>query len=185
MITIVSGLPRSGTSLMMQMLQAGGHPILCDEARTADEHNPKGYLEYDKVRRLKSDNSWLDQAEGKALKVVSLLLYHLPPGFEYRILFMRRDLGEVLRSQERMLESRGTVDGADLRAHFERHLQGVMEWVLQRPWMPVFDVSYVDLLEKPEQGARDVARFLGSDLSIDRMAGVVDRSLYRQRSRNG
>src|SRR5262245_44380653 len=130
MITIVSGLPRSGTCLMMQMLQAGGLPLLCDQVRAADEDNPRGYLEFDKVRQLAKDAGWMSQAEGKALKVVSLLLYHLPPGFEYRVLFMRRDLDEILTSQEKMLARRGESPGPDratMRRHFERHLEGLGE----------------------------------------------------------
>src|SRR5262245_12033356 len=111
MITIVSGLPRSGTSLMMQMLQAGGLPILCDQVRAADDDNPRGYLEFEKVRQLAKDAGWMNQADGKVLKVVSLLLYHLPPGFEYRVVFMRRNLDEILRSQEKMLNRRGEPPG--------------------------------------------------------------------------
>src|SRR5262245_6238620 len=101
MITLVSGLPRSGTSLLVQMLEAGGLPILCDNLRPADEDNPRGYLEFDKVRHLERDAGWMAEAEGRALKVVSPLLYHLPRGFEYRIVFMRRDLEEILDSQDR------------------------------------------------------------------------------------
>lgn len=181
MIAIVSGLPRSGTSLMMQMLQAGGHPILCDDQRAADEHNPRGYLEYDKVRRLRSDNTWLAEADGKAVKVVSLLLYHLPAGFEYRILFVRRDLDEVMRSQERMLATRGTADGAEMRIHFERHLQSVKEWIGRQPAMHIHEVNYTDLLDQAETSARAVAAFLGRELDIDGMTAAVDRNLYRQR----
>jgi hypothetical protein len=182
MITIVSGLPRSGTSLMMQMLQAGGHPVLCDDQRTADEHNPRGYLEYDKVRRLRSDNSWLSEAEGNAVKVVSLLLYHLPAEFEYRILFVRRNMEEVLRSQQRMLDTRGTTDGIDMRAHFERHLQSVMEWIGRQPKMRIHELNYIDLLNEPIRSAQAVASFLERDLAIDRMANAVDRGLHRQRA---
>lgn len=181
MIAIVSGLPRSGTSLMMQMLQAGGCPILCDDQRAADEHNPRGYLEYDKVRRLRTDNTWLAEAEGKAIKVVSLLLYHLPPAFEYRIVFVRRDLDEVMRSQERMLTTRGTTDGADMRAHFERHLRSVKEWIGRQSTMHLHEVNYTDLLDKAEGSAREIAAFLGCELDIDRMTAAVDRNLYRQR----
>lgn len=110
MITVVSGLPRSGTSLMMQMLLEGGMPVLRDAGRPADEHDPRGYLEYRKVRSLKDDCSWLHDADGRAIKVVSQLLYYLPADFEYRDIFMRRDLDEVLQSQEKMPTSNSSCD---------------------------------------------------------------------------
>ena len=104
MIVVVSGLPRSGTSLMMQMLEAGGLPILMDDRRPADADNPRGYYEFQPVKTLDKDNSWMAQAEGKAVKVVSLLLYHLPPGHDYKVLFMERTIAEVLASQTAMLK---------------------------------------------------------------------------------
>src|SRR5438876_12209503 len=103
-IIIVSGLPRSGTSLMMQMLDSGGVEVVTDHVRAADTDNPRGYHEFEKVKRIKQDASWLPLTRGKALKMVSQLLYDLPPGENYRIIFMERDLDEVLRSQEKMLE---------------------------------------------------------------------------------
>src|SRR3990167_393038 len=99
MIVIVSGLPRSGTSLMMQMLRAGGMSLLIDDQRPADADNPHGYWEYEPVKRLQHDNSWLPQAEGKAVKVVSALLQYLPPRHTYKIIVMHRPMQEVLASQ--------------------------------------------------------------------------------------
>ena len=111
MITVVSGLPRSGTSLMMQMLEAGGMETVTDGQRAPDADNPKGYYELERVKRLKEDHAWLAEAEGKALKVVSMLLYDLPADFRYRVLFMERDLDEILSSQRTMLARRGTGEG--------------------------------------------------------------------------
>ena len=186
MITIVSGLPRSGTSLMMQMLQAGGLPLLCDEVRAADEDNPRGYLEFEKVRQLAKDAGWMSQADGKALKVVSLLLYHLPPGFEYRVLFMRRDLDEILSSQEKMLARRGEPSGPDratMRRHFERHLTGLEEWLSRQAHVRLLDCPYTDVVTNPRATAREVAAFLSLTLNEEGMAAAVDPALYRQQAR--
>src|SRR5215510_8114285 len=103
-IIVVSGLPRSGTSLMMQMLDSGGVEVVTDNIRAADTDNPRGYHEFEKVKRIKHDASWLPGTRGKVFKMISQLLYDLPPGENYRIIFMDRDLDEVLRSQEKMLE---------------------------------------------------------------------------------
>src|ERR1700730_19121643 len=106
-VIIVSDLPRSGTSLMMQMLENGGVEVVTDNIRTADTDNPKGYYEFEKVKKIKEDASWLPATRGKAFKMVSQLLYDLPVGEKYRIIFMERDLDEVLASQEKMLERLG------------------------------------------------------------------------------
>src|SRR5262249_5077947 len=154
MITIVSGLPRSGTSMMMQMLEAGGMPILMDELRPADEHNLRGYYELQKVKALKKDNSWVGEAEGKALKVVSLLLYDLPNHLEYEVLFMRRDLEEVLRSQKKMLAGVGAPGGAAgeaMRTHFKRHLGQLEEWLKKQAHLQVLDCVFKDLVEPPAE----------------------------------
>src|SRR5262245_34520180 len=111
MIVVVSGLPRSGTSLMMQMLQAGGMPLLTDDLRPADTNNPKGYWEYEPVKRLQQDNTWMHKAEGKAVKVISVLLQYLPPQHTYKIIFMQRPMQEVLASQTVMLERRDEQSG--------------------------------------------------------------------------
>src|SRR4029450_2106899 len=126
MIVVVSGLPRSGTSLMMQMLQAGGMPLLTDDLRPPDADNPNGYWEYEPVKRLHQDNSWIRKAEGKALKAVSGSLHYLPPQPTYKILFMQRPMQEVLASQTVMLERRGQqsgkADDTTLGTVFAQHL---------------------------------------------------------------
>lgn len=185
MITIVSGLPRSGTSLMMQMLHAGGMTVLCDDNRPADEHNPRGYLELQKVRSLEKDNSWMADAEGKVVKVVSLLLYHLPAGFEYRVIFMRRDFDEVLRSQERMLDGLKQPGGPihdTMKQHFTKHLDSLAEWVARQPHVTMIDCPYSELVTSPAATAKTVVDFLGVDLNVVQMIESVDPALYRQRN---
>ncbi len=187
MITVVSGLPRSGTSLLMQMLRAGGHAILCDEERPPDAHNPRGYFEYRKVRGLERDSTWLAEAEGKAVKIVSPLLPRLPERYEYRVIFMRRDLEEVLGSQEQMLTGLGQPAGPSrdvMRAHFERHLRQIEEWLPSRPEIRVFNCSHADVLRSPETLAREIAAFLGLELDVSEMVKVVDPALHRQKNRN-
>lgn len=183
-IVIVSGLPRSGTSLMMQMLQAGGMPLLLDNIRQADEDNPKGYFEFEPVKQLNKDASWLEKAEGKAVKVIYRLLYDLPQNREYRIIFMKRPLGEVLRSQQIMLERRGVKRGAAndeaLGEIFERELRRVEDWLTSKTHTAVLSVSYHDILKHPEENATRVANFLGG-LKAEEMAKVVTPSLHRQR----
>ena len=188
MITVVSGLPRSGTSLVMQMLQAGGHPILCDESRPADADNPRGYLEYVKVRTLERDASWLAEAEGRAVKVVSPLLSSLPTGFDYRVIFVRRDLREVIRSQELMLQRRNQPTGPDsatMTIHFERHLTSIDKWLAGRQDMQVLNCQHATLMSDPASVARTIAEFLQRNLDVNQMAGVVDPVLYRQQASAG
>jgi hypothetical protein len=183
MITVVSGLPRSGTSLMMQMLEAAGMALLVDEAREADIDNPRGYYELDKVKRLSKDSSWMGDAEGKALKAVSSLLYHLPSDRQYKVIFMVRDMDQVLASQRTMLEHRGEAEGQPndeaMRSHFQAHLDKLEAWLREQDNMQVMHCSYNALLSDPAAGAHEVAAFLDCGLEVERMAAVVDPSLCR------
>ena len=184
MITIVSGLPRSGTSMCMQMLEAGGLPILGDGGRAPDEDNPRGYYEYESVKNLAEDASWLGQAEGKVIKVVSALLQHLPEEYEYRILFMRRPFREVLASQAAMLARRNEEPGPDDRAmasYFRDHLSKVEEWLTTKPNMKTLDIEYHEVLNHPAQEAARMAGFLDLSLKVDAMADAVERALHRHR----
>lgn len=184
MITVVSGLPRSGTSLVMQMLAAGGHPILTDAQRQADEDNPHGYLELEKVKSLERDATWLPESEGKAVKIISFLLNKLPNDHEYRVIFLRRELTEVLQSQAAMLQRRGQPPGpgADvMRSHFERHVQTVEEWLNKQPHMQVLNCPYADVVRDPRAMAEAICAFLGQRLDIEKMIQAVDPKLYRQR----
>ena len=184
-VTIVSGLPRSGTSMMMKMLEAGGLPILTDNIRTADEDNPKGYYEFEKVKQIEHDSAWLEDAQGKTVKMVSALLKHLPRGYHYKVIFMRRKMEELLASQRQMLvrreEPTDTVSDERLMMLYRGHLKQVGAWIDQQPNIEVMYVSYNEILEGPAAQAERIDRFLGNTLDVEKMVSVVDRTLYRQR----
>jgi hypothetical protein len=185
MITIVSGLPRSGTSLMMQMLAAGGVPILSDGERGADVDNPRGYLEWERIKQLPKDPGCIAEAEGKAVKVISQLLLSLPSGHEYRVIFMQRPLPEVMASQDEMLRRRGTLDpGEDnsvVARAFQDHLSDVYAWLNGKPYVKVSRVQYHAVLREPKVAAEAVAKFLELSLDVEAMTQQVDGTLYRQR----
>ena len=186
-ICIVSGLPRSGTSLMMKMLEAGGMDIAIDNSRRADEDNPKGYYELEVVKTIKQDTSWLDGLVGKAFKMVSMLLYDLPRDRRYKIIFMRRNMEEILASQHVMLQRQGKPCNADeqatMRKLFAQHLEQVQKWLAGQSEMEVCYIWHHDLLQQPRNALRPVCKMLGRPLDIQRMVDVVDASLYRQTHR--
>ena len=186
MITIVSGLPRSGTSLMMQMLVAGGMTPLADGERVADADNPRGYLEWERIKQLPRDPGCIVEAEGKVVKVISRLLLALPSGHEYRIVFMQRPLPEVLASQDQMLKRRGTYkEGADvaaISAAFQKHLTEVDHWLNTKPQTNSLRLPYHDVLHDPKRIAQQLQDFLGIELNLPAMVQQVDGSLYRNRS---
>lgn len=187
-ITIVSGLPRSGTSMMMKMLEAGGLPLLIDNSRIPDEDNPAGYYEFEPVKKLgQGDFDWLADAPGKALKVIAALLTHLPSAYSYQIIFMRRDMYEILASQRKMLLNRGEdpnkIDDAEMAQLFEKHLVKVIGWINRQPNMRQIDVNYNQLLKDPRPQAEQINRFLGNILDLEKMLSVINPGLYRQRSR--
>lgn len=188
-IVVVSGFPRSGTSLMMQMLEAGGLPILSDGQRTADDSNPKGYYELEAAKTLSKDASCLDGAEGQAVKLIHALIPHLPAGNAYRVVMMRRELDEVLASQASMLNRLGK-DGAalpadKLRAVFETQMKAAESKLAAIPGAERLDVPHRQLIEQPTEQAQAVAAFLDGviegGLDAQAMAAVVDPSLYRER----
>jgi hypothetical protein len=188
-IVVVSGLPRSGTSMTMKMLEAGGMQPVTDAVRSADEDNPKGYFEDERVKDLgqMEDRSWLRAARGKVIKVVSSLLQHLPDDNFYQVIFMRRNLHEVLASQSKMLDRRGEASHTsdqELIEKYSSHLEKVEFQLRFRPW---FDALYVDhrsVLEDPAGAARRINEFLGGKLDERRMAEAVDPNLYRNRAEN-
>ncbi len=183
-ITVVSGLPRSGTSMMMQMLVAGGIPALTDGQREADQDNLKGYLEFEVVKNLRQDQSWIPQAKGHVVKVIAQLVEHLPPE-EYRYIFMQRDIDEVINSQRTMLE-RSDKPGAKIP---EKQLKDIFakqllraEKLVEGSSAPILKVNHRDCIEDPTTIAAEVNRFLGGGFDELKMAAVVDPKLHRQKS---
>jgi hypothetical protein len=184
-ITIVSGLPRSGTSLMMQMLVAGGMPALTDGERGADSDNPRGYYEWEPVKRLPQEPARINDAEGKTLKVVSQLLFALPAGRSYQLLFMERPLPEVVASQAEMIRRRGTSGAAlnesALIAALQLHLKQVNAWLQHKPDILLCRMQYHRLLHDPRNASETVQRFLQRALDVESMVQQVDQALYRCR----
>ena len=184
-VTVVSGLPRSGTSLMMQMLTAGGVPAMTDALRQADESNPRGYLEFEPVKRLRSDRSWLPQARGRAVKIIHFLLRELPTdgSLNYRVLLMKRPIDEVIASQGAMLQRDGkpSVDAAVLKKIYESQLAQTEQWLSEQMSCKLLPVNYHDVLRDPARIAETIAIFLELPLDRAAMQLAVDPALYRER----
>lgn len=186
-VIVVSGLPRSGTSMMMNMLGAAGLAVASDGERTADEDNPKGYFELERVKQLDKtrDKSWVKEHRGRAVKIISFLLKDLPDDCCYRVIFMRRDLAEVIASQNKMLVRRGEggggADDAKMTQLYTSHLRKVELMLAERPNFRALDVHYRHVVDDPRGAAADVSKFLGQRLDIECMAQAVDRGLYRNR----
>jgi hypothetical protein len=183
-ITIVSGLPRSGTSMMMQMISAGGIEPVTDGVRTADEDNPKGYYEFEKVKAIKEDTTWLDECKGRLVKMVSMLLMELPPDREYKIIFMKRRLQEILISQRKMLDrlkKDEEIDDVKTTVHYGRHLLKVKEFLKKQKNMEVTYVWYHSVIENPRKQAQRINAFLSNTLDLEKMVKAVDNGLYRNK----
>jgi LPS sulfotransferase NodH len=185
-ITVVSGLPRSGTSMMMQMLAAGGISPMTDEVRAADSDNPRGYYELEKVKHLRQDHTWLKDAVGKAVKIVHLLLMELPADRDYRVILMQRDLEEVLRSQATMLErsvrSGAAMEPERLTQVYANQLTNVRRWLAERSCFKVLEVNYREVLAEPAAVLARVNHFLGGGLDLEAMQCAIDPALYRNRA---
>lgn len=185
-VIVVSGLPRSGTSMMMRMLDVSGLDVVTDGIREPNADNPKGYYEFERVKKLpEGDTAWLDDAQGKVVKVIAALLLHLPDGYEYRVLMMRRKMDEILASQRRMLVRRGedpdSVDDQEMARLFEKHLAQVYDWMRKQDNVRFLDVDYNVMLSGPEPQLEEIQVFLDRRLDLQKMGAVVDPSLYRQR----
>jgi hypothetical protein len=184
-ITIVSGLPRSGTSMMMKMLAAGGLEPLTDNIRAADDDNPIGYFEFERVKQIEQDKTWLEDARGRAVKLISALLKHLPPTHRYKVIFMRRAMAEVLASQRQMLLRRGepgdAVPDDKMAALFDKHVAQVESWLAAQPNIETIYVSYNEVMKEARPHAERINSFLGGSLNVDAMTKVADRTLYRQK----
>lgn len=190
-IVVVSGLPRSGTSMMMKMLEAGGMPVWMDGVRTADDQNPKGYYELERVKELDKalDKAWVREGRGRAVKVISSLLEHLPATNNYQVLFMHRNMPEVLASQRKMLTQRNedpdAVSDVSMTEFYEKHLRKVKYFLAHAPGFAALDLTYADVVADPATMARRIQTFLGAGLDLTGMARAVDADLYRNRQREG
>jgi ElaB/YqjD/DUF883 family membrane-anchored ribosome-binding protein len=170
------------------MLQAGGIEVLTDKKRTADQNNPQGYFEYQRVKRLpQGDFEWLEKAQGKAVKIVSELLQYLPQNYQYKIVFINRDLNEVLASQAKMMERRGRKDNVDKQAMkqaFKQHLKEVKQRLQEQDNIQVLEIDHRQTIKAPLKTAEKINKFLSPSagrLNIEKITSVVDPSLYRQR----
>ncbi|MEI6212004.1 MAG: sulfotransferase domain-containing protein [bacterium] len=207
MITIVSGLPRSGTSMMMRILEAGGLPLLTDQVRVADVDNPNGYCEFEPVKTTADDSSWLAQAEGRVVKMVYKLLYDLPANRTYHVVFLQRALKEVVASQNRMLAHRRANEGVQTMGQSDSLTVGLSDrptvqpaldehtlveafaaevaackaWLRCQPNFQVLYVNYNQLLDAPQAHVAKINAFLGGQWNEAAMCQVVDPKLYRER----
>ena len=186
-VIVVSGLPRSGTSMMMKMLEAAGLQVFVDNLRVPDADNPQGYYELERVKQLdKGDTAWVREARGQVVKVISALLEFLPPENEYRVLFMNRSLDEVLASQQKMMQRRdeagGSISDEEMADLFRKHLATVKRWLQEQTNFEVLEVDYNQMLADPLRQVHAIAGFLGGQLDEEDMAAVVNPDLYRNRS---
>ena len=178
-ILIVSGIPRSGTSLMMQILNKAGLTPLTDNLRKPDISNPKGYFEYEPVKNLKKDNSWLHLAKGKTLKVVAPLLNFLDLKYRYKVIFMTRNLHEVIKSQQKMIGKKTDVIPVSLLNSYKKLALKVDVWQKKEPGIDLLYVDYNSLINEPEITLKKIAIFINPELDITKMKSIIDKSLYR------
>ena len=186
-LVVVSGLPRSGTSMAMKMLDAAGLPMVVDGLREADEDNPKGYFELERVKDLANETDWsrLDNARGKEIKIISYLLKELPDTHNYKVIFMRRDLSEVLASQAKMLDRRGETNETDderMIELYESDLWKANYLLKNNPRFETLMIDYREVVGDPLSQAKRISEFLGGGHDVERMAGAVDPKLYRNRA---
>jgi len=181
----VSGLPRSGTSMMMKMLVEGGLEAVTDGLRQADSDNPNGYFELEEVKQLGEGNlTWMDGANGKVVKVISSLLEYLPPQHSYKIIFMERELSEVLASQQKMLTNRkeeSTISDNELKQQFQDHLKMIRAWLVRQPNIEVMYVNFNAMMSDPSPFCPRIVDFIGLPMSVEKMSSVPNKKLYRNR----
>ena len=184
-VVVVSGLPRSGTSMMMKMLAEGGLSVVTDQIRSADDDNPEGYFELEAVKQMSAGNVlWLADAGGKVVKVISALLEHLPSQYSYKVIFMEREIKEVLASQKKMLVNRqedSSISDAEMEEQFRKHAAAVKAWLVRQPNMEVQYISYNVMVNEPSSLCKKVIEFLGLPLDYERMLAVPNERLYRNR----
>jgi len=185
-ILVVSGLPRSGTSMLMKMLSEGGLEVVTDTVRAADDDNPNGYFELEAVKGLaEGAGGWMEGAQGRVVKIISALLEHLPAKYHYRVIFMQRSLREVLASQKKMLSNRAEeslVSDREMEAQFQKHLSAVKYWLARQPNIQVLYVDYNTMLVSPAAACQAIAEFISLPVDVEKMASVPNERLYRNRA---
>jgi predicted AlkP superfamily phosphohydrolase/phosphomutase/tetratricopeptide (TPR) repeat protein len=182
-VIVVSGLPRSGTSMMMQILEAGGVPMFSDYVRQPDDSNPKGYYEFEKTKSLAKDNSWVPEAKGKAVKVIAQLLRFLPDNLKYKVIFMQRDMKEVIFSQQKMIGKHTDTYPVAIAQVFEKEIQRVLDWAEKEPHVDLLTVNYSEIVAAPEEEIKKISSFLNFHINENEAVKTVDPTLYRIKSR--
>ena len=167
-------------------MELAGIPPLTDHQRSADNDNPRGYYEFERVKKLRQgDKEWLPQTQGKVVKIISALLTYLPSEYSYQVLFMQRSLLEILASQKKMLVNRGEdpekIKDDEIAQSFKSHLTQVMDWLGKQPNFSTYYVDYNRLLSEPNPEVHEINQFLGGKLEEARMLAAIDPKLYRQR----
>jgi hypothetical protein len=175
--------------MMMKILAEGGLPVITDELRRPDPDNPNGYFEFETVRQMSAGNvEWLEGAGGRVVKVISALLEYLPPRYAYKVIFMERELKEVLISQRKMLDHRNessTLSDEEMEIQLRKHLSLVKSWLVRQPNMDILYVNYNALVANPEPLCAQLVDFLSLPLNQAQMLAVPSRQLYRNRAANG
>ncbi len=188
---LVSGLPRSGTSLMMQMLEAGGLAAMTDKLRTPDVDNPRGYYEWEAIKQIAKKPELLDDpaVEGRAIKCISMLLPALPAKHQYKVIFMLRPIAEVVASQRAMTARLGTkgaaLDPAQLERGLRAHREEMRKWAATMPHIEWLEIQYPELVHAPARAIAQLVGFLGPERLPNEkaMAAAIDPALHRcQRS---
>ena len=186
MITIVSGLPRSGTSLMMQILNDAGYDIFSDGVRLPDENNLKGYFEYERVKALAKDNSWMSEAEGKTIKIIAQLLQYVPDLYQYRIIYMERNMDEIINSQNKMLSRLNIIKPFNtndvLKNVYSRQTENILKVMAAKPNVQLLKVSYNGLIEKEKFVIKSLINFSENKITESNILNCIDKSLYRERN---
>lgn len=182
-IIVVTGLPRSGTSLVMQILQSMGIDLFTDNKRSPDQSNPRGYFEHELVKTIEYDTSWIKKVEGKAIKIVSPLLVYLPNNYNYKIIFMDRVLDEIVQSQEKMLLVNGVpnpqIEPEVIKQIFIKDLKQAWSWIRELSHSESLEISHSKLLKKPESELEKVNGFLNIKVDLENTLKVIDKKLYR------
>jgi hypothetical protein len=171
---------------MMKMLSAGGLALVTDNQREADDDNPNGYFEVELSKRLKDGEvTWINGAQGKAVKVISYLLEFLPDDLAYDVIFMDREISEILASQKKMLRRRNEqnpISDEEMGEQFRSHVKAVKYWIARKPNMRVLYVSYNHMMDEPGVLCNSIVEFLDLPLNVDAMRIVPNQDLYRNRS---